>query len=92
MWYTVENSELVLPAEIDRTSSRNYIYIRKDFEIVEAVPETEDNDYKPAHYRWQEMKIRKEDWEIYETVMSHETALDDVYAALTELAEMIVGE
>ena len=88
MWYEVENGELIRPANIDNTSSREYIYIRKEFEIVEAVPETENNDYIPAHYKWQEMKIWKEDWEMYEKIIAHDDALNDIYNALIELAQL----
>lgn len=85
MWYTAENGSLTLPAALDNTSSRVYVYVRKDFTVVEA---TED---VPAHYRWQEMKIPKADWAVYEKALGHDEALDDVYAALTELAELIEG-
>ena len=86
MWYKCENGSLDCPQDIDSTSSAVYVYVRKD---IMAVPEAED---RPAHYKWMETKIRKEDWEVYEQVLGHGEALDDVYAALTELAEMIVGE
>lgn len=86
MWYKCENGSLDRPQDIDSTSSAVYVYVRKN---ITAVPEAEG---RPAHYEWMETKIPKEDWEIYEQVLSHGEALDDVYAALTELAEMIVGE
>lgn len=86
MWYHNENSDDIKPAALDRTSSKIYIYVRKQFELITA---TEDI---PAHWSWQETKIRKDDWLLYESLMEHNNALDDVYAALTELAELIVGE
>lgn len=86
MWYKSENGSLDRPQEIDSTSSAVYVYVRKD---ITEIPAEED---RPAHYEWMETKIRKEDWEVYEQVLGHGEALDDVYAALTELAEMIVGE
>lgn len=86
MWYKCENGSLDRPQEIDSTSSAVYVYVRKD---ITEIPAEED---RPAHYEWMETKIRKEDWEVYEQVFGHGEALDDVYAALTELAEMIVGE
>lgn len=89
MWYQVENDSTVRPAEADGTSSRAYVFVRRSFELV---PEVRDGEsvVMPAHYRWQEMKIPREMWEVCEKVMGHDTALDDVYEALTELAEMIV--
>ena len=86
MWYENVNGSVTKPEELDTTSSKKYVYVRKNFQLVEA---TED---VPAHWKWQETKILRDDWEIYRGVMEHGDALDDVYAALTELAELIVGE
>ena len=83
MWITAENGSSVKPEALDTASSKKYNYIRKDFVLIEATEET------PEHWRWQEKKVLKEDWETYTQVMSHDEALDDVYAALTELAGMI---
>lgn len=87
MWYDNENGSLDRPDELDTTSSKAYVYIRKDF--VEVPEKVVEEDIIPAHYRWKETKISKEDWEIYAKVLDHDGALDDVYEALTELAEMI---
>ena len=84
MWYLTANGEDIRPAEIDSTSSKVYVYVRKK---IERVPASDD---VPAHYEWMEQKIPKKDWETYRMVLEHGSALDDVYAALTELAEMIV--
>ena len=86
MWYRNENGSSVKPDAIDQSASNRYVYVRKNFVLIEA---TEDI---PEHWQWMETKILKEDWEIYLEVMDHGTALDDVYAALTELAEIIAGE
>lgn len=53
------------------------------------VPAEED---RPEHWTWEEQKILRADWAVYEQVLEHGEALDDVYEALTELAEMIIGE
>lgn len=86
MWRRSENGSLDKPLEIDKESSKKYVYVRKNFEEVPAANET------PAHWRWDETKVPKEDWEVYEKILGHDSALEDVYAALTELAEMIVEE
>lgn len=86
MWYYNENGSADKPEVIDNTSSKKFIYVRKNFTEVHATEEI------PAHWKWMEQKIRKEDWATYQEVMDHGVALDDVYAALTELAELIVGE
>ena len=91
MWYEVENGDLTRPSDIDTTSSRAYVYVRSNFTVVEEVVE-EGEVITPAHYKWKEMKIPREMWDVCAKVMGHDVALDDVYAALTELAELIVGE
>lgn len=89
MWYEVENGSVARPADVDSTSSRAYVYVRRNIVFVEEV-RVEDEVISPAHYRWEEMKIPREMWEVCAKVLGHDSALDDVYAALTELAEMIV--
>ena len=84
MWRRVENGSSTKPAKIDTVSSKKWNYIRKDFELIEATEEI------PEHWAWMENKVSKEDWETYTAVLEHTDALGDVYAALTELAEMIV--
>lgn len=83
MWYSVENGEAVRPAEIDSTSSRAYVYIRRSIELIESTEDT------PAHYAWEEMKIPREAWGMAELAMGNSAALEDVYAALAELAGII---
>lgn len=88
MWYKNENGSLTKPEALDKTSSKTYVYVRKEF--AEISEQTIGDQTIPAHYEWMEMKILKSDWDVYEKVLGHDTALDDVYAALTELAEMII--
>ena len=89
MWYRAENGDSIRPAAIDQTSSRIYVYVRKNITFVEESGEGEF--FRPAHYEWLEAKILKTNWDIYEKVIGHDDALDDVYSALIELAEMIAG-
>lgn len=67
IWYTSENSSAEKPAEIDKTSSKVFNYIRKDFvEIPAQESEGEEDMFFPgfgsAHWQYQEAKIRKKDW------------------------------
>ena len=89
MWYKVENGSADRPAEVDSASSRAYVFVRRNITFVEEARDGEEV-LTPAHYCWEELKIPREMWEVCEKVLGHDTALDDVYAALTELAEMIV--
>ena len=91
MWYRNENGGYARPSDVDTTSSKVYVYVRRNIVFVEEVKDG-DEIITPAHYEWEEMKIPREMWEVCEKVMGHDTALDDVYEALTELAEMIVEE
>ena len=90
MWHRNETGGLVAPSEVDLTSSKLYVYVRKN---ITFYPETgEGAETREAHFEWDEMKIPREMWAVCESVFGHDTALDDIYDALTELAEMIVGE
>lgn len=87
MWRKVTNGSDNRPADIDETTSGKYIYARRNIIRVEASGEGEEA--VGAHYEWEELKIPREMWEIARAVFEHNSALDDVYAALTELAEII---
>lgn len=84
MWYQNENGSQDKPAAVDRETSKVYVYIRRNFRLIEA-----DGEERPAHWVWEEAKISKDALVIYE---EQNEAFDDVYAALTELAELIAGE
>ena len=88
MWYKSENGNNVKPEPLDVLSSRKYVYVRRDFVLVPAV-EGDGMDGRPEHWEWMETTIPKEDWEIYAKAMEHDTAFEDVYTALAELAGMI---
>lgn len=67
IWYTSENSSAEKPAEIDKTSSKVFNYIRKDFvEIPAQESEGEDDMFFPgfgsAHWQYQEAKIKKSEY------------------------------
>ena len=85
-WYVSSNGDSTKPSALDVESSKEFVFIRKDFKFVE---ETEDT---PAHYTWQELLVRKDDWNVFTGVINNSEAIEDIYAALTELAELIVGD
>lgn len=90
MWYEVENGNAIRPSDIDTTSSSKFVYFRKNITLIEETYEY--NDVFPAHYHWEELKIPRDIWDVCQKVFNHDSALDDVYEALTELAGIIVGE
>ncbi len=86
MWYEVENGADLRPAELDVDSSRRYVYERRGIQRVPA--SVAGDEAVPAHYRWEERKTPKEDFAVRETVRQA-SALEDVYAALAELAGLL---
>lgn len=83
MWKRSENGTTEKPAALEIDTSKRWNYVRRNFVLVEAAED------RPAHWEWEEKKVLKEDWETYMQVADHSDALEDVYAALTELAEII---
>ena len=75
MWRKSENGDMTRPPEIDTTSSKVYVYVRKDFEIVETSGDI------GAHWRWDECKIPKEDWEVYAKTIELERTVGSSYSA-----------
>lgn len=86
-WYDGYRGGTEKPLELDTTSSHKWNYIRKDIVFVKG-----DGELIDDHWEFKEQKIKKDDWDIYQKTFSHDSALDDIYAALTELAELIVEE
>lgn len=84
MWIKCEGTSE--PCSLDKASSKKYNYVRRN---IVKMSEADSED--PDIWQWEENKVLKSDWETYEQVIDHGTALDDVYAALTELAELIEG-
>lgn len=54
-WYKSESA--TYPLEVDTTSSKKYNYVRRN--ITEVVKED------VTYYEFEELKIAKEDWELY---------------------------
>lgn len=77
-WERIECS--VRPEEVDTTSSAKYVYVHRNIEKVEATEE------RSEYYVCEELKILKDN---YGAFSEHNIALDDIYAALVELAELI---
>ena len=89
MWQNKQNNESVRPDRIETTPSG--VLIRRGITLVEEATE-EINGVEivvPAHYTWEEIFVSKEIWTICKKFLGYDTAFHDVYAALTELAEII---
>lgn len=84
MWKTVQST--IKPLDIDETSSKSVVYVRKD--IAESVT-TDENEQKITIYTYQENTIPKSDWETYKAIMENQSATTDLELAICELYEMI---
>lgn len=86
MWYYSEAT--TPPQQIDDTSSKKVVYITKDVEEFER----EIDGETVTMYRWQEQQIKKEDWELYRSVLSNTSDISDLTDAVIELASLLGGE
>lgn len=62
-WYKADSS--VKPEKVDTTSSEAYVYIRKNIK----------EDKAEEKYTYDEMKILKDQYWIYEMLMDHESRI-----------------
>ena len=73
MWYYAEGKER--PEIVDKISSKKWVYIRRNVEEFEREDETNPT-IKEKFYKWEEMKIRKEDYSIYQLEIQNAANLD----------------
>lgn len=70
-WYYVESN--TRPATIDETSSKKYVYVRRNIEQRERTGETGETE---TYWAWEEQKIPKGDYLIYKIEMQNAANLD----------------
>ena len=70
-WY--EGTSSVYPSLVDTTSSKKWVYVHRNIEEHER---ENDEGIKEKFYRWEEMKIRKEDYPIYQLEVQNAANLD----------------
>lgn len=82
-WELTHSSAEEQPEALDKTSSKVYNYIRKDFKRIEV---THD---ETTTYEWEylECKIAKEDWDIFMEVMQNKSDIAMIEDALCELSK-----
>lgn len=86
-WYYAEGRDR--PETIDDTSSKKWVYLRRN--IVECEREDETNpQIKEKFYKWEEMKIPKENYPIYELAVQNAANLD--YLAMMSDIDLDSGE
>lgn len=86
-WYYSEGNER--PAIVDEISSKKWVYIRRNIEEFEREDET-DPTIKEKFYKWEEMKIPKENYPIYKLEVQNAANLD--YLAMMSDIDLDSGE
>ena len=79
MWY--ESSSTVYPSLLDITSSKIYVYIRKNIKQKTIEEEGESK----IIYIYDEMKVPKEVYGIFEKELQNDSRLNDIEEVLTEI-------
>lgn len=81
MWYKSEST--ARPELIDTTSSKVYVYVRKNIEEVERQDEQTGETY--IVYVYDETKIPKDVYVIFENQMLADSRIADIEEVITEI-------
>ena len=84
MWYKSESN--IKPELIDETSSKAYVYVRRNIE--EAERDTEGG--KETVYTYEESKVSKEVYDVFRSVSDTEARLNDVENAIADIIGGVV--
>lgn len=78
----------VKPPELDTTSSKYSVYLRKNFKEIYVKQDPMDEESpEQLMYVYEEAVISKEDYKLYESECENSDEHDDMDLAITELAE-----
>ena len=80
VWYSGESS--IYPALVDTTSSKKWVYVRRNIEEHEC---EDEQGIKEIFYSFEETKIPKDVWVIFEKEADNSERIADVEEAITEL-------
>lgn len=80
IWYDGESS--VYPALVDSTSSKKWVYVRRN---VEEHERENEQGIKETFYSFEEQKVPKDVWGIFEKTVKNDERIADVEEAITEL-------
>jgi hypothetical protein len=89
MWYENSNAENIKPETIDNTSSQKWVYIRKDFELIEPEQDSETEEERLTYWKWQELKIPKEALAIWQYNTKNAEDVDAITECILEISEII---
>lgn len=79
MWYKSESN--IKPGLVDETSSKAYVYVRRNIEKAER--DTESG--KETVYTYEESKVSKEVYDVFRSVSDTEARLNDVEDAIADI-------
>lgn len=85
MWRRVEGG--ARPAGVDDTSSREYVYVRRNAAYVG--PEGEGEDARPGHWEWDELAVPRGAWEAWEQADVNADAIADLAQPVADSADMV---
>lgn len=80
MWYIGEST--IRPVLIDDSSSKVWVYVRRN---VEEHERENEQGIKETFYSYEEQKVSKEVWGIFEKTVENDERIADVEEAITEL-------
>ena len=81
MWYKSEST--TKPEIVDSTSSKIYVYVRKNIQEIEREDEQTGNKY--IVYVYDETKIPKDVYSIFENQMQSDLRIADIEEVITEI-------
>ena len=82
-WKQIEGYQTERPAEVDTTSSRSTVYLRRNIEEVPNVDQ-DGEETGGTHWRYEETGIAKEDFAFIgqATVLANQAAMDETLAEI----------
>ena len=85
MWVNAESE--FEPEVVDTASSKTYNYVRRN---IQAVERTDDEGRTYTVYEYEELKVLKDNWELYKAVERLRADLD--YVAMMDDIDLLDGE
>lgn len=79
-WY--EGTSSVYPSLVDTTSSKKWVYVRRNIEEHER---EDDEGIKEKFYSYEEMKVPKDVYDIFRSEQDNSDRLNDIEEVLTEI-------
>lgn len=83
-WY--EGTSSVYPSLVDTTSSKKWVYVRRNIEEHER---EDDEGIKEIFYSFEEQKVPKEIWGIFEKAMQNDEKIAEADIRLADVEEAI---